>query len=169
MKLLRVIEQNKELRKIFGERELVIIRKQLLGVQLKPSEKTRLSRDIKKKLEAIKILAPFTKEFDLKHATVTKELIQRAKEVILESKYANKIKAIMLFGSTASRKRTLISDIDIAVEFNKIDSKEATQFRIKAVSSLPDILDIQVFNVLPEKIKKSIIKNHKIIYQKNGK
>ncbi len=169
MTLLNTLEKNKNLRKIFGERELVIIKKQLLGVRLKPSEKTRLSRDIKKKFEAIKSLVPYTEEFSLKKAIKIKELIQEAKGVILGSKYAHKIKKIMLFGSTSSKNRTLISDIDIAVEFDKIDLKDATEFRIKAVSNLPDILDIQVFNALPEKIKKSINKNHKIIYQKHEK
>ena len=53
MRLLNTLKKDKNIRRIFGERELVIIEKQLLGVALKPSEKTRLSRDIRKKFENI--------------------------------------------------------------------------------------------------------------------
>jgi len=54
MGLLELIRHEKELRRIFGQQELKIIEKQLLGVNLSPSEKTRLSRDIKPKFEIIK-------------------------------------------------------------------------------------------------------------------
>ena len=63
MGILNIINKNANLRKLFGKRELIIIQKQLLGVPLKNSEKTRLSRDIKKKLEAIKEIAKFSSEF----------------------------------------------------------------------------------------------------------
>ena len=54
MSLINIIKTNKDIRKIFGKKELVIIEKQLLGVSLTQSEKNRLSRDIRKKFEVIK-------------------------------------------------------------------------------------------------------------------
>lgn len=165
MSLLKTIEKDKNLRKIFGEKELVIIKKQLIGVQLTPSEATRLSRDIKKKFEAIKSLAPFL-EKNLKKGILIKEMIDEAVDIIKEDILFRKIKKIMLFGSTIENKRTFRSDIDIAVEFDKINLKEATKFRIRVSGKLPEKVDIQVFNVLPDKIKKMILKKHKVLYEK---
>lgn len=167
MNFINTLEGNKDVRKIFGKREIVIIKKQLLGVHLKPSEKTRLSRDIRKKLGAIKELAKFSNEFDLKYGQIVKEQIENAKEIILESSYFPRIKKILLFGSAAENKRTLFSDIDIAVEFDKIDLSESTQFRIKTYVN--DDIDIQVYNVLPDKIKKEIDEKGKVLYERQNK
>ena len=52
--LLNFLKSNENARKIFGERELKIIEKQLLGVNLTQSEKNRLSRDIRLKFNFIK-------------------------------------------------------------------------------------------------------------------
>ena len=87
MSILNLINTDKNIRRIFGKRELVIIEKQLLGVQLKSSEKTRLSRDIRKKFEAIRSLAEFKDGFELKHGQIIKKSIEEAKESILKSKY----------------------------------------------------------------------------------
>ncbi len=165
MGLIEVIKQNKELRRIFGKKELKIIEKQLLGVRLSKSETTRLSRDIRKKFEVIKELFNFQGEFGLKKASEIKFKIQEAKEIILESRYFPKIKKIILFGSAVENQLTLISDIDVAVEFFEINSKEATKFRAEISGRVSDKIDIQVFNILPEKIKKEIIKKGKIIYE----
>jgi hypothetical protein len=54
MGLLELLKKSENARKIFGKRELKIIEKQMLGVNLTQSEKNRLSRDIRKKLEFIK-------------------------------------------------------------------------------------------------------------------
>ena len=53
--LLQFLRENKNARKIFGERELKIIEKQLIGVDLTQSEKNRLSRDVREKFKFIKI------------------------------------------------------------------------------------------------------------------
>ena len=165
MNLINVIKKNPVLRELFGERELKIIEKQLLGIKLTPSEKTRLSRDIRKKFNAIKLLAPYTEEFELKHGAEVKRIVEYMKERILESEYFPKIKRILLFGSTVTNERTFRSDIDLAVEFKEdISLREATEFRIK-FSENKDI-DVQVFNTLPDKIKKSILNNNRILYEK---
>ena len=162
--LLHLIRNNRDVRTIFGKRELEIIEKQLLGINLKPSEITRLSRDIRKKFEIIKKLAEFEEEFELKKGFEMKLMIQDALEVILNSKHKSKISKIILFGSAAEKKLNFRSDIDIAVIFDKIDIKEATQFRIYVSGRVKDKIDIQVYNVLPDKIKKEIDTKGKVLY-----
>jgi|SRR3989344_869062 len=163
--LLNFIRKNEDLRAIFGVRELKIIEKQLLGINLTQSEKNRLSRNIRKKLKVIKEISKYQEEFELKKASEIKIIIKDIKEYILSSEYFPRIKRIYLFGSSVKNERTFRSDIDIAVEFmDDISLKEATEFRIKF--SGRDDLDIQVFNILPKKIKKSILNNHKILYEK---
>jgi len=157
-------EKNGTLRKIFGKRELEIIEKQLLGIKLEKSETIRLSRDIRKKFELIKELSKFEKDFGIKKASNIKLLIDEAKDFILNSKYKNKIKRIYLFGSAVENKLTFHSDIDIAVEFDEINLKDATRFRIDISGEVSDKIDVQVFNVLPEKIKNEILKKGRIIY-----
>jgi len=166
MSLIKTIKNSPEIRKIFGKREMIIIEKQLIGVHLKPSEKTRLSRDIRKKFEAIKKIIPFQEQFNLKHNSETKYIIKDALEEILKSSYAKRIKKIYLFGSTADKTQTLISDVDIAVEFDSITEKESTQFRIHIFGRVPKRVDIQVYNTLPEKIKKEIDSKGKVLWKK---
>jgi predicted nucleotidyltransferase len=165
MSLLNLIKKDADMRKLFGEKELKIIEKQLMGVKLKQSEITRLSRDIRKKLNAIKKIGMYSSEFELKKGLYVKDMIKEAQEVIFESVYFRRIKRILLFGSSVENTRSLRSDIDIAVEFFDISVKEATKFRIEVMSKLNDIVDIQVYNILPEKIKNNILKKHKVLYK----
>jgi len=162
--LLNFIRKSENIRKIFGKREIKIIEKQLLGVSLTQSEKNRLSRDIRKKFRIIKEINKFSEDFDLKKGSVIKDSINEAVEVIKEDFLFRGVKKIFLFGSVVENSLTFRSDIDIAVEFNKINLKESTKFRARISGKLSDKLDIQVFNTLPEKIKNSILKNHKVIY-----
>jgi predicted nucleotidyltransferase len=164
MSLLGLIRREKGLRRIFGKRELEIIERQILGIKLRPSERIRLSRDIRKKFEVIGMLAPYAEEFKLKKGSEVKRLVNEIKEDILESEYFPRIKRIYLFGSAVENELTFRSDIDIAVEFDKIDIKEATEFRIHF--SANDKLDIQVYNVLPEKITKEIDLKGRVIYER---
>jgi predicted nucleotidyltransferase len=166
MDLLQFLKKDKNTRKIFGVGELKIIEKQLLGINLTQSEKNRLSRDIRKKFEFIKEISKFEYDFELKKGSKIKEKVERAKEVILNSEYFPKIKQILLFGSSVKNQVTFRSDIDIAVEFDKIDITEATKFRVYVAGRVSDKIDIQVFNILPEKIQNSILKDHKILYRK---
>jgi len=166
MSLLRFLKENEDTRKIFGERELKIIEKQLLGVNLTQSEKNRLSRDIRKKFNFISKVSRFEDDFKLKKGAENKKKIKEATDVILEDKLKKKIRKILLFGSIIENKMTFRSDIDIAVLFDKINKREAALFRMRISGKVPDKIDIQVFNILPEKIKKSILKNHKILYEK---
>lgn len=165
MNLIKFLKENENTRKIFGERELKIIEKQLIGINLTQSEKNRLSRDIRKKLRFIKDITNLKNEFELKKGNENKKIIHEAIKEILNHPMKNKIKEILLFGSIVKNEVTIRSDIDIAVKFSKINLKEATKFRIEAPKDLPRKVDIQVFRFLPKKIQKSILKNHRILYR----
>lgn len=165
MDFIKFLKENENTRKIFGKRELKIIEKQLKGVSLTQSEKNRLSRDIRKKFQFIKQASKFSDMFDLKKSDYTKSIINETKEVILEHPSREKIERIILFGSFAENKPSLNSDIDIAVEFSEINKKQAFNFRKKVLGKLPDKVDVQVFNVLPEKVKKEIKNKGKLIYK----
>jgi predicted nucleotidyltransferase len=167
MNLIQFLKTNENSRKVFGKRELKIIEKQINGINLTQSEKNRLSRDIRKKLQFIKDISRFEDEFDLKKAQSIKKMVQEAKEIILEHPLKNKIKNIILFGSYIENKLTIKSDIDIAIEFSDITKKQAFDFRKEISGQLPSIVDIQVFNFLPEKVKESILKNKRVLF-KNG-
>ena len=166
MGMLNIINKNANLRKLFGKRELIIIQKQLLGVPLKSSEKTRLSRDIKKKLEAIKEIAKFSSEFELKKGAEIKKRVEEAKEIILQNRLFSRIKRIILFGSAAENKLTLSSDIDIAVEFINIMKEDANRFRREVMGKVNEKIDVQVYNMLPNKIKKEILNKKKVLYER---
>ncbi len=168
MSLLNFLRNNEKARKIFGERELKIIEKQLLGISLTQSEKNRLSRDIRKKLEFISEISAFKEEFNLKKRAGIEKLIKKAVELMLKDKLKEEIKAILLFGSHVKGIVTKRSDIDICVIFRDISVEEATRFRIRISGELPKNVDIQVFNILPQKIKREIARNHKILYKKGS-
>ncbi len=165
MDLIQFLKANENTRKIFGEQELKIIKKQLNGINLTQSEKNRLSRDIRKKFQFIKEISKFENEFNLKKAQLINQMIQETKEIILEHPLRNKIKKIILFGSVVENKLTIKSDIDIAVEFSEITKKQAFDFRKNIFGKVLNKIDIQVFNFLPEKVKESIIKRHRILYK----
>jgi len=165
MTLLNEIKTNQKLKKIFGERELKIIEKQLLGVKLKPSETVRLSRDIRKKFEAIKEISKYAENFELKKAIEIKRIINETLEIIRETKYFTRIKKIILFGSAVENKLALNSDIDISVEFSEIGKLDAGEFRKFVLGRVNKRVDIQVYNFLPKKIKNEIDKKGKVLFE----
>lgn len=166
MSFKNVLKNSMDARKIFGRKEMEIIIKQLDGLPLTQSEKNRLSRDIKPKLDFIKEISSFKDEFKLEKNQENKKIIQKAADIILKDELSNRIKAILLFGSFANNSFTKRSDIDICVVFKKeLSLKEATQFRIRVSGQLSSKADVQVFNILPQKIKREIARNHKILYQ----
>lgn len=164
MSLLRFIKTDRDARKIFGKKEIVIITKQLSGVNLSQSEKNRLSRDIRKKFDFIRKVSRFEDEFDLKKGAKIKRLIEEAKKIILQDKNAKRVKEIILFGSAVDNRMTLRSDIDLAVKFDRIDLKDAALFRKSVAGKVDEKIDIQVYDVLPDKIKKEIDAKCKLIY-----
>ncbi len=165
MGLLKFLGENENARKIFGERELKIIEKQLLGINLTQSEKNRLSRDIRKKFEFIGKVCRFEEEFKLKKGAEIKRIIDEAKEAILNDISFKGIKRIFLYGSAVENKLTFRSDIDIAVEFGEISLNDATLFRKRVSGVVNKRVDIQVYNHLPDKIKKEIELKSRVLYK----
>jgi len=165
MSLLSLLKSDKNARKVFGKRELKIIEKQLLGINLTQSEKNRLSRDIRQKFEFIKDVSRFEREFKLKKGAEIKKMIEEAVNTIQDNPLSRRIKEIILFGSAAENKLTFKSDIDIAVKFNKINIKEATLFRSRVAGRVNQRIDVQVYNHLPAKIKKEIDAKGRTLYE----
>ena len=160
------LKKNPNSRKIFGKKELEIISKQLDGLQLSQSEKNRLSRDIRPKLEFINELLEYREEFKLQKNQDSKRIIEKAIAAILQDTLSNDVIAILLFGSFSDNSFTPSSDIDICVVFKRaLSLKEATAFRIRISGNTPEKVDIQVFNILPQVIKKEIARNHRILYK----
>ena len=169
MNLKQFIQTEQKVRKLFGRKEIEIISKQLEGLPLTQSERNRLSRDIKPKLEAIKTLARYQHEFTIKKNQDNKQLMARAVDCILKDELRESIQVILLFGSFADNSFTKRSDIDICVVFKtELSLKEATEFRIRVSGQLPEKVDVQVFNVLPQKIKREIARNHMVLYKTSG-
>ncbi len=164
--MLRFLKENKNTRKVFGKRELKIIEKQLIGINLTQSEKNRLSRDIRPKFEFIRECARYSDYFKLKKGIITKEKIQEAKKEILKDKLSKDIDKIIIFGSFIKKEFMFDSDIDLAVKFKKeLDLKESTLFRKRIHANVSDQMDIQVFGNLPEKVQEDINKTGRIIFR----
>jgi len=168
LKLMNFLKESKNARRIFGKKELEIIFKQLEGLLLTQSERNRLSRDIRPKLEFIREISEFENEFRLKKDQDASKIIDKAVKIILQDKLKEKIEAIFLFGSRVAGIVTPRSDIDICVVFDDIEKEDADRFRIRILGNFSDKADIQVFNVLPQKIKRSIARSHKILYKKEN-
>ena len=166
MNLIKFLNSTAEARKVFGQRELKIIEKQLLGIKLTQSEKNRLSRDIRKKFKFIKEISKYENEFGLKKGAIIKENIDEVLEVIKRHQLFNKIKRIILFGSTAENERTFRSDIDIAIEFKSINPKQERLFKKEIIREVNEKVDIQIYNRLLKKIRKEIDQKGKVLLRK---
>ncbi len=164
--LLSTLKSNQGLRRLFGKRELIIIEKQLLGVALTQSEKNRLSRDIRQKLKAVSALGRFESEFELKKGSEIRRWVEEAKEIILKSRFGSRIKRIALFGSAIENKLSFHSDIDIAVEFEKISPDEAARFQKELLGLVNQRIDLQVLNVLPEKIIQEANSKGRVLFER---
>ena len=160
MSLLKLLKDD-DARRIFGKRELKIIEKQMMGVDLTQSEKNRLSRDVRKKLAFVIKLARFSDSFMLKKGAEVARIVDYAVDVI---KVEKDVKKIFLFDSAVSGNRTLRSDIDIAVSLGKLSSRECTLFRKKMLGKVHQLVDVQVFEMLPENIRKDILRTGKLLY-----
>ncbi len=164
--LKELLMKDRNARRVFGKKEIGIIIRQLEGRALTQSERNRLSRDIKPKLEFIKEIGRFENEFALEKGQENKRIIQKAADLILQDELGGNITAILLFGSFADGTFTPRSDIDICAVFRReLSLKETTEFRMRVSGQLPENADIQVFNTLPQKIKREIARNHKIVYK----
>lgn len=166
LRLSKFLKNNENARKIFGKKELDIILKQIHGIYLTQSERNRLSRDIRPKLKFIKEINKYEDEFNLKKDSNSIKIINKAVKLILKDSMKDNVVAVILFGSHYRGVVTWRSDIDICVVFDKITPDDSMNFRLRILRDLPDKVDIQVFNILPQKIKRDIVRNYKILYKK---
>lgn len=84
------------------------------------------------------------------------------KKKILTLDQEKKIRFIFLFGSVAEKRNTPRSDIDIAIYYNG-SALERFNFRKKILGSLPDKVDVQIFQDLPLTVQKEVIQG-KVLY-----
>jgi len=168
LKLETFLETETDTRRIFGKREIEIIKKQLNGYPLTQSERNRISRDIKPKLEIIRKLEPFVREFSLKKNQNNTELIKEAKEVVMADPMHNHIKAMLVFGSLIDGTFHQQSDIDIGILFDNCNPKDATLFRKRVMAEISNKMDIQIINSLPKEIRKSIVNKNRVIFRQEG-
>ncbi len=90
---------------------------------------------------------------------------QKIKQTLLRLDKKKRIKFIILFGSMATGKNTLLSDIDIAVYYVG-NEEERFRFRVTALGNLSDTVDLHIFQDLPLTVKKEVIAG-KIVYYDN--
>jgi predicted nucleotidyltransferase len=156
MDLLDFLNRSSDARLIFGERELVIIKKQFLGVRLTQSERNRLSRSIRPKFAFVKDAARFDDEFKIKPGARIKRIVKETVDMILQDPIGKRIKKIVLYGSVISGQMAPSSDIDIAIDVPGVDTTEAMQIRKRLHGIVNDKVDIQIYQVLPQKIQSAI-------------
>lgn len=157
-----------ELRWLFGKRELAILEKQLWGVDLSQSEKNRLSRDIRRKMNAIALIRLSPADVELKKGAEWKERVEETLEILRSSSWFSLIRRITLFGSSVNGNRHLLSDIDLCVELDETASHQSGLFRLQINGLLPEKVDLSAFNELDEKVK-SAVRQGKILYERADK
>ncbi|MBC2694808.1 MAG: nucleotidyltransferase domain-containing protein [Desulfobacteraceae bacterium] len=77
----------------------------------------------------------------------------------------DKVRFIILYGSTAKGEMTELSDIDLAV-FYEGDKKERFDFRVTILGRVGNEFDIQTFQDLPLYIRKDIVSYGNVIFYK---
>ncbi len=71
---------------------------------------------------------------------------------------------VVLFGSYASGKADIRSDIDIAIITREKDRKKAMELWNKVLGKAPENYDIKIFELLPLHIKASLFQNYKVVF-----
>lgn len=89
----------------------------------------------------------------------------KIKKKILDLDKQKKIKFIMLFGSVRDGTSTPLSDIDLAIYYDG-NRSERFAFRKLISGSLPDEVDVQIFQDLPTILQKEVLKGV-LLYNKN--
>ena len=88
--------------------------------------------------------------------------LDEIKKTILKLDKQKRVKFIILFGSVAEGRNNALSDVDVAVYYEG-NKKERFNFRLTALSHLPDNVDLQIFQDLPLYIQKNILRG-KVLY-----
>lgn len=74
-----------------------------------------------------------------------------------------KMRFIILYGSAAEGTTRESSDIDLCIDIDAENDYERSKFRLRVLSELPDVFDVQIFGQLPVYVKKEVLKG-KVIF-----
>jgi predicted nucleotidyltransferase len=91
------------------------------------------------------------------------ELVNNSVERLKNIKGFEKVRFIMLYGSSVEGIPREESDIDLCIDIGADTDYERSSFRLKVLSELPDLFDVQIFAQLPLYVKKEVIKG-KVIF-----
>jgi predicted nucleotidyltransferase len=95
-----------------------------------------------------------------------KKLMEKLLETLKSMKEFRKVEFIIFYGSRAQEISLKSSDIDVCIYYNSKRKEEMNRFRLKVLSKLPSIFDIQIFQLLPLYVRKEVLKG-KVLYVKN--
>jgi hypothetical protein len=93
------------------------------------------------------------------------ELVNNSVERLKNIKGFEKVRFIMLYGSSVEGIPREESDIDLCIDIGADTDYERSSFRLKVLSELPDLFDVQIFAQLPLYVKKEVIKGKVIFCQ----
>lgn len=71
---------------------------------------------------------------------------------------------VVIFGSYAAKKADIRSDIDIAVITGDENREKCMDIRREIMGKAPDVYDIKIFELLPLRIKASVIHRHEVVF-----
>ena len=91
------------------------------------------------------------------------ELVKNSVERLKNIQGFEKVRFIMLYGSSVEGISRAESDIDLCIDIDEDTDYERSSFRLKVLSELPDLFDVQIFAQLPLYVKKEVIKG-KVIF-----
>ncbi len=91
------------------------------------------------------------------------KLVKNSVERLKNIQGFEKVRFIMLYGSSVEGIPRAESDIDLCIDIGADTDYECSSFRLKVLSELPDLFDVQIFGQLPLYVKKEVIKG-KVIF-----
>ena len=91
------------------------------------------------------------------------ELVKNSLEIMKKIQGFEKVRFIILYGSSVEGISREDSDIDLCIDTDADTDYECSSFRLKVLSELPDLFDVQIFAQLPLYVKKEVIKG-KVIF-----
>ena len=91
------------------------------------------------------------------------KLVKNSVERLKKIEGFDKVRFIILYGSAVEGITRAESDIDLCIDIDTETDYECSKFRLKVLSELPDIFDVQIFDQLPLYVKKEVLKG-KVIF-----
>jgi len=94
--------------------------------------------------------------------------MDKEKEIVKDFEFLKKdIEAIILFGSYARREQTRKSDIDVCIVCGNKKEKIEKVWNKILESGITEKYDVKIFELLPLKMKISVIKEGKVLHTKD--